>query len=77
MTTIPIRHYAGATYVRIDTLPPEDQPRFTEWVFRQTRPVVPTEVDAAGGPVLCAYAWDHATWIASGKPAALTDPYAT
>jgi len=26
-------------YIRIGTLPPEDQPRFTEWVSRQTRPV--------------------------------------
>lgn len=77
MTTVPIRHYAGAPYIRVDELPPEDHTRFSDWIFRQTRPVVPSELDANGQPADCAYAWDYARWLAENKPASLTDPYAT
>lgn len=66
-----------APYIRVDELLPEDQARFSAWIFRQTRPVVPSELDANGGFAVCAYAWDHATWLATGKPASITDPYAT
>lgn len=77
MTTVPIRHYAGAPYIRVDELPPEDQARFSAWILRQTRPVVPSELNADGESAACAYAWDHAAWLATGKPTSLTDPYAT
>jgi hypothetical protein len=77
MTTVPIRHYAGAPYIRVDELPPEDQAPFSAWVFRQTRPVVPHELDANCRPAACAYAWDHTRWLAENKPAALADPFDT
>jgi hypothetical protein len=74
---IPIRHYAGAPYIRIDTVPHEDRARFSTWVYRQTCPVVPSKLDANGTPAACAYAWDYAKWIATGKPTNLADPYDT
>jgi hypothetical protein len=64
-------------YVRIDTLPLDVQPRFTEWLFRQTRPVVPSEINATGQPAACAYAWDFALWLSENKPTALSDYLAT
>lgn len=77
MTTVPIRYHADAPYIRVDELPPEDQATFSAWIFRQTRPVVPSEIDANGEPAACAYAWDHASWLATGKPCSLANPYAT
>ena len=64
-------------YVRIDSLPPPDQPRFTDWLFRQTRPVVSSEIDATGQPAACAYAWDYARWLSENKPTVLSDPLVT
>jgi len=64
-------------YVRIDTLPLDDQPGFASWLFRQTRPVVPSEINATGQPAACAYAWDYARWLTENKPTALSDPLAT
>jgi hypothetical protein len=72
-----IRHHADSPYVRIDTLPEKEQAAFSAWIFRQTRPVVPDEINSDGRPAECAYVWDYARWLAEHKPAALRDPYST
>lgn len=64
-------------YLRIDSLPLEEQEPFSAWIFRQTRPVVSHELDAERAPASCAYPWDYARWLAENKPAALTDPFDT
>lgn len=77
MTTAQIHHHAGTSYVRIDALPAAEQARFFAWIFRQTRPVIPTELDTDGQSAACAYAWDYARWRAEDKPVCLADPYDT
>lgn len=72
-----IRIHAGAAYLRVDSLPHDEQAPFFAWIFRQTRPVVPSELGADGTPAECAYAWDYARWRAEARPAALADPFDT
>ena len=64
-------------YIRIDSLPQDEQGTFSNWVFRQTRPVIPSELTADGQPAACAYARDYARWLSENKPTSLSDPLAT
>ena len=77
MKSVNIRFESDSPYVRIDKLPIEDQAAFSAWVFRQTRPVLADELDADGQPATCAFAWDHACWMAKSKPKAPADPFET
>lgn len=77
MTPIPVYHHEGSSYVRVDHLPAEEQALFREWIFRQTRPVMPHERDADGRQTTCAYVWDYTRWLSEYRPAALADPYDT
>ena len=72
-----MKNFSTASYLRIDSLPPDEQAAFQRWLLGQTCPVIPTERDASGLPASCAYPWDYARWVHEGKPASLSDPFDT
>lgn len=61
--------FAAPEYIRID-----QQASLTKWIYHQTRPVVPAELDSEGQPVLCAYRWDYVHWLAARRRGEMVEP---
>ena len=51
------------SYVRVDALPPEWRQPFAQWIYRQTRPVIDSEIDPDGKLAMCAYDYDFGHWL--------------
>lgn len=66
--------FAAPEYIRIDSLPADQQVPFAKWIYHQTCPVVPTEVDSEGQPALCAYRWDYEHWLAARRHGEAAQP---
>jgi hypothetical protein len=62
-------------YIRIDSLPADQQRPFARWILLQTRPVVRHELDAHRRPAACAFRWDYEHWLAEGEPSTLPNPF--
>lgn len=52
-------------YIRVDSLPEAWRREFADWLWRQTCPVIKSELDADGMLARCAYRWDYEHWLAT------------